>query len=41
MTMRERINLVTDVVVLTAGLFVVGWYYYELYQAFHGPSLGF
>jgi hypothetical protein len=34
MSMRERINIVTDVVILTAGLFLTGWFYYELYQVF-------
>jgi hypothetical protein len=24
----------TDVVILTAGLFLTSWFYYELYQAF-------
>jgi len=37
--MRERINRVTDVVVLTAGLFLTSWFYYELYQAFRSASL--
>lgn len=41
MSLRERIDLATDVAVLTIGFFFVGWYYYELYQAFHSSSLGF
>jgi hypothetical protein len=39
--MRERINRMTDVVALTAGLFLTGWFYYELYQAFHSFYLVF
>jgi hypothetical protein len=40
-SMRERINRVTDVVVLTGGLFLTCWFYYELYQAFRGSYLVF
>jgi hypothetical protein len=36
MSMHERINLATDVVILTIGLFLIGWYYYELYLIFRG-----
>lgn len=39
--MRERINRVTDVLVLTAGLFLTSWFYYELYQAFRSSYLVF
>jgi hypothetical protein len=39
--MSERINRVTDVVVLTGGLFLTCWFYYELYQAFRGSYLVF
>jgi hypothetical protein len=41
MSMRERIHRLTDVIVLTAGLLLTGWFYYELYQAFLSPSLVF
>jgi hypothetical protein len=41
MSMSERINRVTDVVVLTAGLFLTGWFYYELYQVFCSPYPAF
>jgi len=30
-----------DVLVLTAGLFITSWFYYELYQAFQISSLVF
>jgi len=39
--MSERINRVTDVVVLTTGLFLTSWFYYELYQAFLSSYLVF
>jgi hypothetical protein len=39
--MREGMNRVTDVVVLAAGLFLTGWFYYELYQALQISSLIF
>jgi hypothetical protein len=39
--MNERSNWVTDIVVLTAGLFLTSWFYYELYQAFRISSLVF
>jgi len=39
--MSERINRVTDVVILTAGLFLTSWFYYELYQTFRSSSLIF
>ena len=41
MSMRERIHRLTDVAVLTAGLLLTGWFYYELYLAFLSPSLVF
>ena len=41
MSISEKINRVTDVVVLTAGLFLTGWFYYELYQVFLSPYLVF
>jgi hypothetical protein len=31
----------TDVVVLTAGLFLTSWFYYELFQAFCSSALIF
>jgi hypothetical protein len=40
-SMSERINRVTGVVVLTAGLFLTGWFYYELYQVFCSPYPAF
>jgi hypothetical protein len=39
--MRERIHRATDMVILTAGLFLTGWFYYELYLAFLSSSLIF
>lgn len=39
--MSERINTATDVTVLTAGLFLTGWFYYELYLAFRIYYPGF
>lgn len=39
--MNERMHRVIDVVTLTAGLFLVSWFYYELYQAFRSSSLVF
>jgi hypothetical protein len=39
--MGERINKATDVVILTAGLFLTSWFYYELYQAFQSSYLAF
>jgi hypothetical protein len=39
--MREGMNRVTDVVVLAAGFFLTGWFYYELYLAFQISSLVF
>jgi hypothetical protein len=39
--MKEKINRMTDVVVLIAGLFLTSWFYYELYQAFRVSSLVF
>jgi hypothetical protein len=39
--MRERINKAADVVVLTAGLFLTSWFYYELFQAFCSSYLVF
>ena len=31
--MNDRINTATDMIVLSAGFFLLGWFYYELYQA--------
>ncbi len=41
MLISERSNKVTDVIALTAGFFLTGWFYYELYQAFQNFSLVF
>jgi hypothetical protein len=41
MSMSERIHRATDVVILIAGFFLTGWFYYELYLAFHISSLVF
>ena len=41
MSMSERINRVTDVIVLAVGLFLTSWFYYELYQVFLSPYLAF
>ena len=41
MAMNKRMQNVGDMVVLTAGLLLVSWFYYELYQGFRGFSLGF
>jgi hypothetical protein len=39
--MSARIQRVTDVVILTGGLFLTSWFYYELYQTFRNSSLVF
>lgn len=39
--MSETINVLTDAVVLTAGFFLTGWFYYELYRTFLSPYLTF
>lgn len=39
--MSESIHKVPGVVILTAGLLLTSWFYYELYQAFHSFPLGF
>ena len=39
--MSERRNRMMDVLILTAGLFLTSWFYYELYQAFQISSLIF
>jgi hypothetical protein len=41
MSMSERIHRATDVVILIAGFFLTGWFYYELYLAFQISSLVF
>jgi hypothetical protein len=41
MAIHERTQRATDVVVLLAGFFLTGWFYYELYLAFQISSLIF
>jgi hypothetical protein len=38
--MSEQIDTAIDATVLTVGLFLTSWYYYELYQAFRIYYLG-
>jgi hypothetical protein len=38
MSINERIQRATDVVILIAGFFLTGWFYYELYKAFLSSS---
>ena len=37
--MRERVNIMIDVAILTVGLLLTGWFYHELYLTFQIPWL--